>query len=69
MTSSIFLFIHHTNRSFILSLSQEGLFNLLDSIEGRLRSEQASVYGDSSVDGLELSRIIRYTLSVFLQTF
>uniref|UniRef100_A0A3Q2X210 Centrosomal protein kizuna n=1 Tax=Haplochromis burtoni TaxID=8153 RepID=A0A3Q2X210_HAPBU len=40
------------------SLSQEGLFNLLDSIEGRLRSEQASVYGDSSVDGLELSRII-----------
>ncbi|XP_005739091.1 centrosomal protein kizuna isoform X2 [Pundamilia nyererei] len=40
------------------SLSQEGLYNLLDSIEGRLRSEQASVYGDSSVDGLELSRII-----------
>ncbi|XP_063355861.1 centrosomal protein kizuna [Pelmatolapia mariae] len=40
------------------SLSQEGLFNLLDSIEGRLRSEQASVYGDSSVDGLQLSRII-----------
>ncbi|XP_012778835.2 centrosomal protein kizuna isoform X2 [Maylandia zebra] len=40
------------------SLSQEGLFNLLDSIEGRLRSEQASVYGDSSVDGFELSRII-----------
>uniref|UniRef100_A0A3Q2XCP1 Centrosomal protein kizuna n=1 Tax=Haplochromis burtoni TaxID=8153 RepID=A0A3Q2XCP1_HAPBU len=44
------------------SLSQEGLFNLLDSIEGRLRSEQASVYGDSSVDGLELSRIISTSL-------
>ncbi|XP_030614966.1 centrosomal protein kizuna isoform X2 [Archocentrus centrarchus] len=40
------------------SLSQEGLFNLLDSIEGRLHSEQAGVYGRSSADGVQLSRII-----------
>ncbi|XP_044230865.1 centrosomal protein kizuna isoform X2 [Thunnus albacares] len=39
-------------------LSQEGLFNLLDSIEGRLHGEQTSVYGDSSIDGMQLNRII-----------
>ncbi|XP_018553345.1 centrosomal protein kizuna isoform X1 [Lates calcarifer] len=40
------------------SLSQEGLFNLLDSIEGRLHGDRTSVYGDSSVDGRQLSRLI-----------
>ncbi|XP_074516697.1 centrosomal protein kizuna isoform X4 [Sebastes fasciatus] len=40
------------------SLSQEGLFNLLDGIEGRLRGEGTSVYGDSSIDGRQLNRII-----------
>ncbi|XP_042356078.1 centrosomal protein kizuna [Plectropomus leopardus] len=40
------------------SLSQEGLFNLLDSIEGRLCGEQTRVYGDSSIDGRQLNRII-----------
>ncbi|XP_040925012.1 centrosomal protein kizuna isoform X2 [Betta splendens] len=40
------------------SLSQEGLFNLLDSIEGRLYGERISVYEDSSVDGRQLDRII-----------
>ncbi|XP_047467832.1 centrosomal protein kizuna [Mugil cephalus] len=40
------------------SLSQEGLFNLLDSIEGRLHSEQTHLYGDSSIDGRRLNRII-----------
>ncbi|CAK6968020.1 centrosomal protein kizuna isoform X1 [Scomber scombrus] len=39
-------------------LSQEGLFNLLDGIEGRLHGEQTSVYGDSSIDGMQLDRII-----------
>ncbi|XP_026212260.1 centrosomal protein kizuna isoform X2 [Anabas testudineus] len=40
------------------SLSQEGLFNLLDSIEGQLHGERISVYGDSSIDGRQLNRII-----------
>ncbi|XP_031144499.1 centrosomal protein kizuna isoform X4 [Sander lucioperca] len=40
------------------SLSQEGLFNLLDNIEGRLHGEQTIVYGDSAVDGRQLNRII-----------
>nr|XP_020464391.1 centrosomal protein kizuna isoform X2 [Monopterus albus] len=40
------------------SLSQEGLFHLLDSIEGRLHSEWVSVYSDSSADGRQLNRII-----------
>ncbi|KAM7403864.1 hypothetical protein PAMA_004336 [Pampus argenteus] len=39
-------------------LSQEGFFKLLDSIEGRLHGEQTSVYGDSSIDGRQLNRII-----------
>lgn len=50
-------------------LSQEGLFNLLDSIEGRLHGEQKSVYGDSSIDGRQLNRIIRYTPPVCLLSF
>lgn len=49
------------------SLSQEGLFNLLDSIEGRLPGERISVYCDASIDGRQLNRIIRYTNAVFLQ--
>ncbi|XP_039993964.1 centrosomal protein kizuna isoform X2 [Xiphias gladius] len=40
------------------SLSQEGLFSLLDSIEGRLHAELSSVYGDSSIDGRQLNRLI-----------
>ncbi|XP_038127528.1 centrosomal protein kizuna isoform X1 [Cyprinodon tularosa] len=40
-------------------LSLEGLFNLLDSIEGRLHNEQNHVYQDSSIDGRQLNRIIR----------
>nr|XP_033498827.1 centrosomal protein kizuna isoform X1 [Epinephelus lanceolatus] len=40
------------------SLSQEGLFNLLDSIEGRLHGERTRVYGDSSIDGRQFNRII-----------
>ncbi|XP_044023912.1 centrosomal protein kizuna isoform X2 [Siniperca chuatsi] len=40
------------------SLSQEGLFNLLDNIEGRLHGERTSVYGDSPIDGRQLNRII-----------
>ncbi|XP_070776949.1 centrosomal protein kizuna [Enoplosus armatus] len=40
------------------SLSQEGLFNLLDNIEGRLLGERTSVYGDSPIDGRQLNRII-----------
>nr|XP_046269116.1 centrosomal protein kizuna [Scatophagus argus] len=40
------------------SLSQEGLFYLLDSIEGRLYCEHTSLYGDSSVDGRQLNRIV-----------
>lgn len=51
------------------SLSQEGLFNLLDSIEGRLHDEQTSVYGDSSIDERQLNRLIRYTPTLFLQTY
>ncbi|XP_028294709.1 centrosomal protein kizuna isoform X2 [Gouania willdenowi] len=42
----------------LMSLSQEGLFNLLDSIEGRLHTKQTSVYGVSSIDGSRLNRII-----------
>lgn len=59
---------HHNNGScfflFFPRLSQEGLFNLLDNIEGRLHGEQTSVYGDSSIDGMQLDRIIRYTLPI-----
>ncbi|KAM4541702.1 centrosomal protein kizuna isoform 2-T2 [Odontesthes bonariensis] len=40
------------------SLSPEGLFNLLDSIEGRLHSKQTCVYRDSSIDGRQLNRVI-----------
>ncbi|XP_032403418.1 centrosomal protein kizuna isoform X1 [Xiphophorus hellerii] len=40
------------------SLSLEGLFNLLDSIEGRLHGKQSHVYRDSSIDGRQLNRII-----------
>ncbi|XP_010729587.2 centrosomal protein kizuna isoform X2 [Larimichthys crocea] len=40
------------------SLSQEGLFNLLDNIEGRLCSEWTSVYDKSSIDERQLNRII-----------
>ncbi|XP_043999293.1 centrosomal protein kizuna isoform X2 [Gambusia affinis] len=40
------------------SLSLEGLFNLLDSIEGRLHGGQSHVYRDSSIDGRQLNRII-----------
>ncbi|MEQ2276755.1 hypothetical protein XENORESO_008061 [Xenotaenia resolanae] len=42
----------------LTSLSLEGLFNLLDSIEGRLHDEQSHVYRDSSIDGSQLNRII-----------
>ncbi|KAM9842973.1 centrosomal protein kizuna [Aulostomus maculatus] len=38
-------------------LSQEGLFNLLDSIEGRLLGEKTSLYRDSSIDERQLIRI------------
>ncbi|XP_029316498.1 centrosomal protein kizuna isoform X1 [Cottoperca gobio] len=41
------------------SLSQEGLFNLLHNIEGRLLGEQTRVYVDASIDGRQLNRIIR----------
>ncbi|XP_060939128.1 centrosomal protein kizuna [Limanda limanda] len=40
------------------SLSQGGIFNLLDSIEGRLHGEWTSLYGDSSIDGGQLNRLI-----------
>ncbi|XP_075964647.1 centrosomal protein kizuna [Anarhichas minor] len=40
------------------SLRQEGFFNLLDNIEGRLHGERTSVYADSSIDGRQLNRII-----------
>ncbi|CAJ1073902.1 centrosomal protein kizuna isoform X1 [Xyrichtys novacula] len=40
------------------SLSQEGLFNLLDNIEGRLHGEQTSLYRDSLIDTRQLNRII-----------
>ncbi|XP_041669167.1 centrosomal protein kizuna [Cheilinus undulatus] len=40
------------------SLSQEGLFTLLDSIEGRLHGERTNVYMDSSIDAKQLNRII-----------
>lgn len=62
------MFIHHVNGYCVFSLSQEGLFNLLDNIEGQLDGEQTRVYGDSPIDGRQLTRIIRYVLPVFLQT-
>ncbi|XP_059209971.1 centrosomal protein kizuna [Centropristis striata] len=40
------------------SLSQEGLFNLLDHVEGRLHGERTGLYEDSSIDGRQLKRII-----------
>ncbi|XP_069007979.1 centrosomal protein kizuna isoform X3 [Embiotoca jacksoni] len=40
------------------SLSQEGLFSLLDNIEGRVHSEHTSVYRDYLIDGRQLMRII-----------
>ncbi|KAM6968760.1 centrosomal protein kizuna isoform 1-T1 [Tautogolabrus adspersus] len=40
------------------SLSKEGLFTLLDNIEGRLNGERTSVYVDSSIDARQLNRII-----------
>ena len=51
---------------FFLSLSQEGLFNLLDRIEGQLHCEQTCVYGGSSIDERRLNRIIRCALPVVL---
>ncbi|KAF7656272.1 hypothetical protein LDENG_00044130 [Lucifuga dentata] len=39
-------------------LSQEGLFNLLDNIEGQLQAEQTCIYRDSSIEGNQLNRII-----------
>ncbi|KAK2891608.1 hypothetical protein Q8A73_017273 [Channa argus] len=49
----------NTSRAVTLErLSVEGLFYLLDSIEGRLHEEQISVYRDSSTDGRQLNRII-----------
>ncbi|XP_071756390.2 centrosomal protein kizuna [Centroberyx gerrardi] len=39
-------------------LSREGLFHLLESIEGRLHGEQTNVYWDSSTDGIKLNKII-----------
>lgn len=69
MASSIFLFPFTTlTGDCVFSLSQEGLFNLLDSIEGRLHGERTGVYGDSSIDGRQLNRIIRYSLPVFPHT-
>lgn len=56
------------NGKHVFSLSQEGLFNLLDDIEGRLHGEQTCVYEDASIDGRKLQRIIRYTLPVLPQT-
>ncbi|KAF0044562.1 hypothetical protein F2P81_003720 [Scophthalmus maximus] len=50
------------------SLSHKGLFHLLDGIEGRLHGEWTRVYGDSSIDGGQLNRLIGYTLAVCLQT-
>uniref|UniRef100_A0A1A7XGC8 Centrosomal protein kizuna n=1 Tax=Iconisemion striatum TaxID=60296 RepID=A0A1A7XGC8_9TELE len=40
------------------SLSVEGLFNLLESIERRLHAEQTLVYGDSPADRRQFNRII-----------
>ncbi|AWP16731.1 putative centrosomal protein kizuna [Scophthalmus maximus] len=40
------------------SLSHKGLFHLLDGIEGRLHGEWTRVYGDSSIDGGQLNRLI-----------
>ncbi|XP_060918807.1 centrosomal protein kizuna [Labrus mixtus] len=40
------------------SLSQKGLFTLLDCIEGRLHGDRTSVYVDSSIDARQLNRII-----------
>ncbi|XP_056282334.1 centrosomal protein kizuna isoform X2 [Pseudoliparis swirei] len=40
------------------SLHQEGFFNLLDDVEGRLHGEGTSVYVGSSIDGRQLNRII-----------
>lgn len=53
---------------FLSSLSHKGLFHLLDGIEGRLHGEWTRVYGDSSIDGGQLNRLIGYTLAVCLQT-
>uniref|UniRef100_A0A3P8UDX7 Centrosomal protein kizuna n=1 Tax=Cynoglossus semilaevis TaxID=244447 RepID=A0A3P8UDX7_CYNSE len=40
------------------SLSQEALFYLLDSIEGRLQGERTALYGNSAIDGRRLNRLI-----------
>ncbi|KAM3595102.1 uncharacterized protein V6R79_018120 [Siganus canaliculatus] len=42
------------------SLSQEGFFNLLDNIEGRLNCESTRVYEVSSADAGQLGRIISF---------
>ena len=71
IASSIFISFHYINGYcffFFLSLSQEGLFNLLDRIEGRLHCEQTCMYGGSSIDERRLNRIIRCALPVVLQT-
>ncbi|XP_029982693.1 centrosomal protein kizuna isoform X3 [Sphaeramia orbicularis] len=39
-------------------LSQKGLFNLLDCIEGRLHDEQTNVYDNPSIDKKQLDRVI-----------
>ncbi|XP_023807488.1 centrosomal protein kizuna isoform X3 [Oryzias latipes] len=39
-------------------LSLEGLFNLLDGIEGRLHGEQTCVYRHSTIDGRQLDEMI-----------
>lgn len=62
----ISFYLIHGNVSFSLSL--EGLFNLLDNIEGRLHGERTSVYRDSSIDARQLNRIIRYALLICRQT-
>ncbi|XP_076017888.1 centrosomal protein kizuna [Genypterus blacodes] len=40
-------------------LSQEGLFYLLDSMEGRLHGEQTGIYGDASIEDNGIRRVIR----------
>ncbi|XP_072313439.1 centrosomal protein kizuna isoform X2 [Eucyclogobius newberryi] len=40
------------------SLSQRGLFKLLDTIEGQFHAQQSRVYSDSSIDAQEHNRII-----------
>lgn len=48
-------------------LSEEGLFHLLDNIEGRLHCGQMNVYKDPTIDRTRLNRIIRYAHPVLHQ--